>query len=92
MRDIDRMLDHIVIIDESRVLFDRSVSDICATFSFRESDDPALAERALYALPSLQGNSLMLPNERGEETEINLELLFGAALAMPERITAMFHS
>ena len=92
VRDIDRMLDHIVIIDESRVLLDRSVSDICATFSFRESDDPALAERALYALPSLQGNSLMLPNERGEETEINLELLFGAALAMPERIAAMFHS
>ena len=92
VRDIDRMLDHIVIIDESRVLLDRSVSDICATFSFRESDDPALAERALYALPSLQGNSLMLPNERGEETEVNLELLFGAALAMPERIAAMFHS
>ena len=92
VRDIDRMLDHVVIIDESRVLLDRSIGDICATFAFRESDDRALAERALYALPSLQGNSLMLPNGGGEETEVNLELLFGATLAMPDRIAAMFHS
>ena len=31
VRDIDRMLDHVVIIDGSRVLLDQSVADICRT-------------------------------------------------------------
>jgi len=39
-----------------------------------------LAEAAIYTLPSIQGNFLMLPNTDDEESEINLELLFGAAL------------
>ena len=57
-----------------------------------ESDDRELARRAFYALPSVQGNFLMLPNTEGEETEINLELLFGAALAKPDVIAGMFHA
>ena len=48
--------------------------------------------QALYALPSVEGNSLILPNAGGEETEINLELLFGAVLAEPDKIAAMFHA
>ena len=46
----------------------------------------------LYTLPSVQGNFLMLPNKADEESEINLELLFGATLAAPDAIAAMFHS
>ena len=40
----------------------------------------------------MQGNLLMLPNTENEETEINLELLFGATLATPDKITEMFHA
>ena len=38
------------------------------------------------------GNFLMLPNTEGEESEINLELLFGAVLAEPGKIAEMFHT
>ena len=92
VRDIDRMLDHVVIIDGSRVLLDQSVADICRTLVFRESSSRELVGQALYALPSVEGNSLILPNAGGEETEINLELLFGAVLAEPDKIVAMFHA
>lgn len=51
-----------------------------------------LAATALYTLPSVQGNFLMLPNTEGEESEINLELLFGAVLAEPGKIAEMFHT
>lgn len=93
VRDIDRVLDHVVIMDNSRVLLNRSIADICRKFSFKESDDRELAGKAIYALPSVQGNSLMLPNNHGkEETEINLELLFGATLATPEKVAQAFLS
>ena len=91
VRDIDKILDHVVIMDNSNVLLDASTANICSKFLFVESDDRELAEVAIYTLPSIQGNFLMLPNTDDEESEINLELLFGAALTDPEKIKGMFH-
>ena len=92
VRDIDKVLDHALIMDNSRVLLDESTASICSKLFFLESDDRELAATALYTLPSVQGNFLMLPNTEGEESEINLELLFGAVLAEPGKIAEMFHT
>ena len=92
VRDIDKVLDRVLIMDESRILLNRSVMDICRCLRFVESDDRALAGEALFVLPSVQGNLLLLPNEDGQETELNLELLFGAALSVPDKLTACFTS
>lgn len=92
VRDIDRILDHIVIIDNSHVMLDASVAEICSRFAFVESDDRLLLNSAIYALPTLQGNLMMLPNEDDADTPINLELLFSAVLEHPERVAEMFHS
>lgn len=92
VRDIDRILDHIVIMDNSHVMLDASVAEICSRFAFVESDDRLLLNSAIYALPTLQGNLMMLPNEDDADTPINLELLFSAVLEHPERVAEMFHS
>lgn len=92
VRDIDNVLDHVVIMNNSRVLLDESIVRVTERLAFVESDSPALAEEALYKLPSVQGNSLLLPNREGGETKLNLELLFGAVLADPEKIKDLFHS
>lgn len=92
VRDIDNVLDHVVIMNNSRVLLDESIVRVTERLAFVESDSPALAEEALYKLPSVQGNSLLLPNREGVETKLNLELLFGAVLANPEKIKELFHS
>lgn len=92
VRDIDKVLDHVLIMDDSRVLLDESTSDICDKLYFMESDDRELAKTALFAIPSIQGNFLMLPNKEGEESDINLELLFNATLAAPEEIARLFQT
>ena len=92
VRDIDNVLDHVVIMNNSSVLLDESIARVTERLAFVESDSPALAEEALYKLPSVQGNSLLLPNREGVETKLNLELLFGAVLADPEKIKELFHS
>ncbi len=92
VRDIDKVLDHVLIMDESHVLLDESTADISDKLLFMESDDRELAAAALYSIPSIQGNFLVLSNEKHEESEINLELLFGATLSMPDRIAELFDS
>ena len=92
VRDIDKVLDHVLIMDDSRVLLDESTSNICDKLFFVESDDRELAKSALFAIPTIQGNYLILPNEKQDESELNLELLFNATLATPEEIARLFHT
>lgn len=92
VRDIDKSLDHVLIMDKSNILLNESVSKITEKLSFVESDNRDLLEQALYASPSLQGNSLLLVNDNGEESDINLELLFNATLLFPDKINKLFNS
>ena len=92
VRDIDKVLDHVLIMDNSRVLLNESTMSICDKLFFTESENRELLQSSLFSTPSIQGNFLLLPNESGEDSEINLELLFYATLAVPERISALFHS
>lgn len=92
VRDIDKVLDHVVIVDNSSVLLDESVSTICDKLYFSESDDRDLAKNAIFASPSIQGNFLLLSNEDSRESDLNLELLFTAVLATPDKIHRLFDS
>ena len=92
VRDIDKVLDHVLIMDDSRVLLDESTSSICDKLFFVESDDRELAKSALFAIPTIQGNYLILPNAEQEESELNLDLLFNATLAAPGEIARLFHT
>lgn len=92
VRDIDKVLDHVLIMDNSRVLLNESTMSICDKLFFTESENRELLQSSLFSTPSIQDNFLLLPNESGEDSEINLELLFNATLAVPERISALFHS
>lgn len=44
VRDIDKVLDHVLIMDDSRVLLDESTSNICDKLFFVESDNRELAK------------------------------------------------
>lgn len=92
VRDIDRCIDHVVIIDHSNVLLDESVASITGKLRFVENGTAADADAAIYSQPSVMGYSLVLPNIGDDETELNLESLFNATLANSERITAIFNS
>ena len=91
VRDIDSLLDHVVIMDGSRVLLDETVEAICRKLYFAEQGMNEPAEDALYMQPSVQGNSVILPNTYGEETKMNLEVLFNAMLAEREKMQAVFN-
>ena len=91
VRDIDSLLDHVLIMDGSKLLLDESVSSICEKLYFAEQGMNEPTEEALYVQPSVQGNSVILPNEYGEDSKLNLEVLFNAILGERERMQQMFN-
>ena len=90
VRDIDSLLDHIVIIDQSSVLLNASNADICRRLLFAELPISESTDGALFVQPSVAGNSAILLNEYDEESRMNLELLFNGVLAERERFTELF--
>ena len=90
VRDIDKILDHVIIIDNKQVLFDRSVSDITANLRFVTTNDPAMLTASLFTQPNVGGANIILPNDTETETDINLESLFGLALSNPHLLNLQF--
>lgn len=89
VRDIDRLIDHVIIMNRSNVVVNSSVNRILEQLAFFNTDDRELISRALYAQPSLEGAAIILPNESGAETEINLETLFELALSQPDKLKSI---
>lgn len=81
VRDIDKMLEHLIMIDGNNVLLDHSVNSILDKLYFSEQSMSEPVDDALFVQPSVYGNSVISLNRSGEESPLNLELLFNAVLA-----------
>lgn len=85
VKDVDKLIDHVIILEDSKILLDESMEEITRKYLFLETDNKDIINNALYSIPSLQGDYVILPNENGEESQINLELLFGAITTKYEK-------
>ena len=88
MKDIDSLLDHVVIIDGTLVLLNASVKTICDKVYFAEQGMNEPKDTALYVQPSVQGNSVIFPNTHNEETNLNLDLNTKSAAELNDELVA----
>lgn len=84
VRDVEALLDHVVMLEGSHILLDSPTAAICRRLSFEERPVGAPLDDVLYEQPSLAGRSVIARNPQGRETPLNLELLFNALLSAPE--------
>ena len=87
VRDISDILDHVVIIDNSKVLLNASFADVTSKLAFRPlraGDEP------LFVVQSPFGPLAAVRAESGEETVVDLEMLFNATLQNPAAINNLF--
>ena len=90
VRDIDTLLDHVIIIDDKKVLMDASTAKIGSTLFFGEEEGNSTEEGIIYTQPSVTGSSILRANRGDEESNLNLELLFNATLAQRNEIAKLF--
>jgi len=90
VKDVDKILDHIIILDNSETLLNQSTDNILRHLLFTESTDLHIPTDCLYTQSSIKGNYLLMSNTNNEESVINLELLFNAVLENTEKIKNCF--
>lgn len=86
VRDVESLLDHILIMNHRELMLDASVAELCSKLLFKEQGLNESLEGSIYYQPSVSGNSALYPNRDGEESNLNIEVLFNAALANSETI------
>ena len=86
VQDIEKLIEHVVILENNSILLDASATDICRNLYFINGASNINYEKVLYVSPSFQGYNALMPNEGEEETILNLEILFNAVLENPDKI------
>lgn len=82
VRDVETILDHIIILEKSNVLLNASIADICAAVRFEERAMGEPLDDVLFMQPSMRGNMVVVPNnDPDSETSVDLELLFNCVEA-----------
>lgn len=81
VHDVESLLDHIIIMNQSQLLLDASISNICEKYTFEYRNPQEMDDTVLYTEPTLQGNAAICKRQEGkQETQMNLELLFNAVI------------
>ncbi len=89
VRDIHSIFDHLLILGDNRAIVDSTMYDISSRLSFITTNDNTLIDRAIFAKPSFGGTDIILPNNDGDDTEINLEILYEFAKTSPDELARL---
>ena len=82
VNDVAMLLDHVVMLQGTHLLLNRSVAEICAAVRCEERALNEPTDDALFVQNSLQGHAVVVENnDPDDETPLNLELLFCCAEA-----------
>ncbi len=84
VKDIEQLLDQFIIIESDGLLVQSSAADITEKFRFDMHDLSYADDNELYSRPSFSGKETISLNTSGEDTPINLDLLFTALIEKPE--------
>jgi len=89
VRDLDQLIDAVVILDESEILINASTADITSKLKFVQLEK---GEQSLYSEQNIHGLWGVQPNTTGEDTPLDMELLFNAAIGNRKIMKEIFNA
>ncbi|TDQ09872.1 ABC transporter ATP-binding protein [Pedobacter metabolipauper] len=89
VRDLDNLIDTIIILDDSKVALHASIDQITDKLCFKNIRN--LDETVIYSEPSLSGYNALLPNYHQEDSRLDIELLFNAVITDKEKLKPIFN-
>jgi ABC-2 type transport system ATP-binding protein len=92
IRDLDNLIDQVVIVNEGELLLNASVDSIGEKLVFKIVDEILNTDETLYAETAIKGMAVVIENRIAEDSKVNLEHLFNAVTENPVRIKEIFNS
>ncbi len=90
VRDLEEILDRVVILERNQVLLNASTLEITQKLRFEVVASP---ESAIYCQPTIHGLlGVTVNNNQDCETKLDMELLFNAVNASPDVISRIFNA
>lgn len=83
VRDLENLIDALVVIDESKILVNTTTDRITDRLLFKSLRED---EAALFADVSLKGRWGVVLNEQHEDNKLDMEIFFNTVLKNPEKI------
>ncbi len=90
VRDLENLIDSIIIMEQHQILFNQSTESICQKLLFKESEFIPEDKNPIFAEKSLRGVAQIYENIDNESSTIDIELLFNALLAEKYKICQLF--
>lgn len=90
VRDLDSLIDSIMIMDGHEIVFNEHNEDITKKLLFKVAEHDDTDETVIYSEESLRGLFQVRENTTGQESRLDIELLFSAVLTDKKRIMNLF--
>ena len=92
VRDLDSIIDHIIVLNNGKIIFHQSVMDISKTLGFEKISEDS-HKVVIYSEDIFGGKAAIVSkNESSKETQIDLELLFNGIIQKQDLIDNQFKS
>ncbi|MDZ7721199.1 MAG: ABC transporter ATP-binding protein [Balneolaceae bacterium] len=92
VRDLDSIIDHIIVLNNGKIIFHQSVINISKTLNFEKISDDS-DRIVLYSEDAFGGKAAIVKkNKSSKETQIDLELLFNGIIQKQDLINNQFKS
>ena len=89
-RDLENIIDSVVILDDGKVVFNRSLEDVASRLEVRLQTDPPAAHKALYVEEVPGGYSVVTSRQGADAMPLDLETLFNAVISNHHTFSQMF--
>ncbi|MCG6910579.1 MAG: ABC transporter ATP-binding protein [Deltaproteobacteria bacterium] len=90
VRDLESIIDPVVILDAGRIIFNRTTAEIDRGLEAVLQAAPPSPETTLYSEKTLEGYRVVRENVTGTETRMDLELLFNTVIQNHEKVATLF--
>lgn len=90
VRDMENLIDPIIIIDEGRVIFNESMENITDKLTVKKVNNEPEKHKALYFEQEIDGYRIVVENRDQDQTDIDFETLFNTVITNPVGIKSVF--
>ncbi|MCF7914498.1 MAG: ABC transporter ATP-binding protein [Spirochaetaceae bacterium] len=90
VRDMELLIDPVIIIDDARIIFQREYSEISKRLSIEKVNELPIGKAVLFSQEELGGYRIVTEKTEADESVIDMETLFNAVIENPDAVNNVF--